>query len=174
MRGFLILTGVVLFAIGTGVGITAATTSTYPLAPCDSVQQCVQAAHAFGFHEPLLVPRDRELRFVRGSFSRSTALGSVRPRWFLRLQFGDATLETTLVWTASEWSAANVPTCLLSSQEKPLTTTTGVTVCAYIGDAAVGFWAQHTQYVAFVPPGSLIPPSPLAWLVREVGDSAAG
>jgi hypothetical protein len=137
MRGFLIVTAAVLLVIGGGVGIMGATASADSLTPCYSARWCAGAAPEFGFPERVLLPSDRDLRFVTGDFSRSTALSSARPRWFLRLQFFDAEMHTSLVWIATPWSGTRMPVCLRSSQEMPVTTADGRRVCAYTNDAAL-------------------------------------
>jgi hypothetical protein len=137
---------------------------------------CVQEASVFGIPEPVLVPGDRTLRFVAGGFSRTTALDLTKPRWFLVLRFDDSHTKSPLVWIATPWFGAPVPACLPSSQEMPIVASDGVTVCAYTGDAMVGFWAHHVQYVAYVLLTSLSSgrePSVLAWLVREASDSTS-
>ncbi len=175
MRSFLLVAAAVLLVVGAAVGITAATTSASPPTTCYSVRLCSEEASVFGFGEPVFVPRDSTLRFVAGGFSRTSALDVAQPRWFLDLLFDDSRTKSPLVWIATPWLDTPVPVCLRSSQQAPSRSSNGVTVCAYTGDAAVGFWTHHVQYVAYVllnslPPG--IEPSVLAWLVREASDSS--
>lgn len=158
MRSVVIVTSLVLGAIGAGVSVIAATTPASPTINCTSVQQCLEVVRASGFSTAtVLLPADHDLHFVGGFVYPSE--GSVvtaghypgQPEWGMRLEFVAPRARRTLEWVMDSWTTPTVP-CPPTAGEIPLVVAGDLQVCDYTCNypqgAYVHFWFDSVYYFA--------------------------